>query len=239
MSYSELTIENPSLLKKFSHNKRFDIALELLTIECTDEILDFGTGDGFMLKKLLSASPHSIVGYEPMEIQYKQLEEFVGKYGIDSVAIIGDLGCIETRRFDKVCCLEVLEHLTDDNQILVLNSIKRLLKNGGSVVVSVPIEVGLSGLLKNSARYIIRQAHPNASFRNIFKSFLGLKVDRGQEAYISSHIGFDYSDLEKLIISVGYEIKKKHFSPFKGLKSFINSQVFFVLELKAKSLVQG
>ena len=230
MSYSELTIENPSLLKRFSHTKRFDIALELLAVERNDEILDYGTGDGFMLKKLLSANPQSVVGYEPMESQYKQLEEFISKQGIDNVAIIGDLSCIETSRFDKICCLEVLEHLTEDNQILVLTSIKCLLKNGGRAVVSVPIEVGLSGLLKNIARCILRQAHPNTTFLNIFKSFLCLKIERGQEAYISSHIGFDYHDLEGLIVSVGFEIKSKHYSPLKGFRGFINSQIFFVLE---------
>lgn len=129
MSYAELTIENPSFLKRFSHAKRFDIALELLEVGCNDEILDYGTGNGFMLKKLLSANPQSIVGYEPMESQYKQLEKFVAAQGTNKVKIINDLSCIETCRFDKVCCLEVLEHLTEDNQLFVLTSIKHLLKN--------------------------------------------------------------------------------------------------------------
>ena len=235
MSYAELTIENPSLLKRFSHAKRFDVALELLDVGCNDEILDYGTGDGFMLKKLLSANPQSIVGYEPMESQYKQLEEFVGMHGINKVTIISDLSCIETRRFDKVCCLEVLEHLTEDNQIFILTSIKHLLKECGRVVVSVPIEVGLSGLLKNFARLALRQEHSNSTFLNILKSFLGRKIDRGQDGYISTHIGFNYHDLEKLIVSVGYEIKEKHFSPLKRLGGFINSQIFFVLELKANA----
>lgn len=232
MSYAKLTIESPSLLKRFSHTKRFDIAMELLSVGCNDEILDYGTGDGFMLKKLLSANPRSIVGYEPMESQYRQLENIVGKEEYGKVKIVSDLRDIEPRLFDKVCCLEVLEHLTEDNQLLVLTSIKRLLKSGGEVVVSVPIEVGLSGLLKNFARWIIRQEHENATFLNTWKSFFGHKIDRGQEAYIPTHIGFDYHDLEKLIVSVGFEIKKKHFSPLKGLNGFINSQIFFILETK-------
>ena len=50
MSYAKLTIENPSLLKRLSHTKRFNVALELLAIGRNDDVLDYGTGDGFMLR---------------------------------------------------------------------------------------------------------------------------------------------------------------------------------------------
>lgn len=232
MSYVNLTTENPSRLKRFSHQKRFDIALKLLVIEGNDDILDFGTGDGFMLNKLLSKNPRSIVGYEPIEHQYKQLKEFIDNKNVE---ITNELDNIEAKRFDKVCCLEVLEHMTENNQRLILAQIKRILKNGGRLVISVPIEIGLSGLLKNIARYYLRQAHPNATVLNIIKSFFRMKVDRGQKAYISSHVGFDYHDLENIITSSGYEIKRKCFSPLTAMRGFLNSQVFYVLELKAKS----
>lgn len=230
MSYAKLTTESPSLLKRFSHAKRFDVALELLAVEPNDEVLDYGTGDGFMLKKLLSANPRSIVGYEPMESQYEQLENMFGRQEHGKTTIATDLGCVAPRHFDKICCLEVLEHLPEHDQISALTEIKQLLKSGGVVVVSVPIEVGLSGLLKNFARWIIRQEHANATFINMWRAFFGQKIDRGQEAYITTHIGFDYRDLEKLIISEGYKVKKKRFSPLKGLNGVINSQIFFVLE---------
>lgn len=235
MSYAELTTESPSLLKRFSHSKRFDIALELLEIEGNENILDYGTGDGFMLKKLLSENPRNIVGYEPIKSQYKQLEQFVRGLRAENVNIVSDLSCIEAYRFDKICCLEVLEHLTEVNQSFVLTSIKNLLKDdGGEVVVSVPIEVGLSGLLKNIARYFLRQTHPNSTILNVIKSFFGQRIDRGDADYIPSHIGFNHKDLEKIICSVGFEIERKHFSPFRELRGLINSQVFFVLKRKVE-----
>lgn len=229
MSYAAQTVENPSLLKRFSHGRRFDIALELLNVKNNDEILDFGTGDGFMLKKLLSAKPQSIVGYEPMLTQYEQLEVFLDKHGINDVSIVADLSFIENRRFDKICCLEVLEHLQESDQLCVLNNMKNLLKKDGMVVVSVPIEIGFSGLLKNLARYALSQQSQNATLINVMKSFFGIKIDRGQESYLS-HIGFNYYDLEKIILLAGYKVKMKRFSPFKTSRGLVNSQIFFVLE---------
>lgn len=233
MSYSELTVESPSLLKRFSHSKRFEVALELLALECNDEILDYGTGDGFMLKKLLTGNPQTIVGYEPLESQYQQLKQFVDRHQLGNVTIIDDLNRIETHRFDKICCLEVLEHLTEHNQLIALRNIKSLLKRGGLLVVSVPIEVGMSALLKNVVRLLLGQEHQNATILNIAKSCFGLKIGRGREAYICSHVGFDYHDLEKVLVSEGYRIKRRRFSPLKGLGGFVNSQIFYVLEAEA------
>lgn len=230
MSYAELTVENPSWLKRFSHTRRFDFALALLAVNDTDDVLDYGTGDGFMLRKVLSANPQHVVGYEPIETQYKQLVDAIDKLDARNVSLINELGSIENRCFSKICCLEVLEHLTEENQRALLASIRKLLRAGGVVVISVPIEIGLSGLIKNIVRFLLGQLHPNTTLPNVLKSFLGWKIDRGDEDYISSHIGFDYRELEKTICASGFKIKEKRFSPFDRLGAFTNSQVFFVLE---------
>jgi len=153
----------------------------------------------------------------------------------DRVDITDDLNRFDSQEFDKVCCLEVLEHLTEENQRNVLCTISYVLNDHGFAVISVPIEIGVSGLLKNFARWILRQQHRNATAVNILKSFLGLKIDRGNQPFILSHIGFDYRDLEKVFASVGFEIKNKVYSPLKGFGGFFNSQVFFVLEKTERS----
>lgn len=230
--YADQTIKNRSFLKRFSHSRRFELALRLLAVARNDKVLDYGTGDGYMLIQMLLAhpQPQRIVGYEPLENSYQELQQAISKMSTDRVEITDDLNRFDPQEFDKVCCLEVLEHLTEENQRNVLCTISHLLNDQGSAVVSVPIEIGMAGLLKNFARWILRQQHPNATAVNILKSFLGLRIDRGNQPFIRSHIGFDYRALEKLFASVGFEIKNKLYSPLKGFGSFCNSQVFFVLE---------
>lgn len=229
--YADLTIKNSSTIKRFSHFRRFKLALELLDVNSNDKILDFGTGDGFMLIQMLAQNPHPklIVGYEPLESQYKQLQETIKEISTERVVIAGDLNNIDHLFFDKICCLEVLEHLTAENQFNVLCNIRNILNDNGFVIVSVPLEIGLSGLMKNIARLLLRQRHPNSSVVNILKSFFCLRIDRGNQPYISTHIGFDYRNLEKLFFSSGFTVIKKLYSPLSACGAFCNSQVFYIL----------
>lgn len=230
MSYAALTTENTSLLKRFSHKKRFDIAIKLLEVQCCDEILDYGTGDGFFVKKLYGLNPKYIVGYEPIDEQYEQLEKLTSELGSHRFLTAKDISAIGDKKFDKVSCLEVLEHLTEEGQTNVLENVRNFLKPDGTFVVSVPIEIGFSGLIKNLIRYLLRQSHGGSSFSNVIRSLFGLKIKRGMGPYISSHVGFDYRELVGLFSKSGFQVKKRCFSPFELLGP-LNSQVFFVLKL--------
>ena len=237
--YADLTTDSPSSLKRFSHSRRFNMALKLLAVKGDDKVLDYGTGNGFMIMQLLPLNPQLIVGYEPMEKIYQELQDVIRPISAGRVAITNDLSRLQAQKFDKICCLEVLEHLPNDHQCAVLASIRHFLNDQGIAVVSVPIETGWSGLLKNLARLILRQQHVNTTAVNILKSFLGLKIERGSRPFISSHIGFNYRDLEKLFSVAGFNIKTKRFSPLKGLGGFLNSQVIYVLAKNRRDQVSN
>lgn len=240
MSYEELTVKNRSLLKRFSHTKRFELAIKLLCIRNDDRILDYGTGDGFMLEKMLAKKPASITGYEPMEKQYRELKDRVGKarQGKDSnstsVIIINTLDQINSAEYTKLCCLEVLEHMTPDNRVKILEEIHSLIRqNDGLVVISVPIEVGLSGFAKNIARFMLRQSHYGITVANLFKSLVYMNIDRPKDDFISSHVGFNYHHLEAEIFTSGFVIKRRLSSPLPLLGGVLNSQMFYVLECQS------
>ena len=57
-----------------------------------------------------------------------------------------------------------------------------------------------------------------------------MHFDRGDDSFISSHIGFYYHDLEGLLVSSKLEVKNRVFSPMPFLGGLLNSQVFFVVE---------
>ncbi len=228
--YADLTTQNKSWLKRFSHGSRFRVALDLLNPNAEDQILDYGTGDGHMLSMIRSANDQcKIVGYEPVPYMFKELSEKLESSENKSVELFHSLNGY-AGNFNKICCLEVLEHLSEESQKREIRNMVNLLSDDGKLILSVPIEVGLSSLLKNIARIILKQTHRNTSLRTLAYSVLGIHFDRGHETYISSHMGFYYQDLENLISSLGLTIRSKKFSPVPMLGGVINSQVFFVLE---------
>jgi tRNA G46 methylase TrmB len=72
--YKNLTVENSSWLKRFSHKTRYEVAINVLDINVKDNYLDYGTGDGFLLLKINDKHPDiKITGFEPVESQFNEL----------------------------------------------------------------------------------------------------------------------------------------------------------------------
>ena len=226
--YKDLTTDNRSVIKKFAHNKRFEIALKILKLNSSDKILDYGTGDGLMLQMIKKTNPNCYVaGYEPVKSMFIELSKNSDSENIKLFNQLNDISF----QFDKIYCLEVLEHFASKNLRIELNNIKNCLKPNGMVIISVPIEGGISGLLKNIARVLIRQTHEKTTLTNIVRSLFYLPINRVNAKYLHSHIGFYYQTLEKELKSSNFTIIHKSFSPFPKLKGWINSQVFYILRI--------
>jgi len=224
--YSNLTVKNPSFFKRFSHNKRFEKALNLVELSYKSSVLDFGTGDGYFLNLLNQNKDVKITGYEPIRDMFEQLEETVSD---KEIALINNLE-ESKERFHVIYCLEVLEHFREEYQLKRIREIKGKLDKKGKIVISVPIEVGFASLLKNIVRISISQVEKDTNFRNIIKALFYKKVERYEQAnYIYTHIGFNYKKLEELFKLEELTIIKKVYSPISFLGT-LNTQVFYVLE---------
>ena len=176
MDYAKMTVASPSFVKRLSHCGRFRLGTELLDVSDGDVVLDYGTGNGYMLKMIEALGRKAeLYGYEPEPEMYRQLTKDLDGSCIKSVA---DLASLDGMRFSKVCCCEVLEHLEPDGRRSALKDIHRLLNPDGMALVTVPIESGLSSLLKNIMRLVIGQAHPNTTTRNVVKSVFGMPIER-------------------------------------------------------------
>lgn len=221
--YSNLTINSKSFITRFSHNARFDLSVKLIDPQPIDRILDFGTCDGYVLKKIREVSPNcKLTGYEPM--MYDELKNNINDVDIEIINILHD------SKYNKICCFEVLEHLVGDNQKKALEDMISHLEEGGKLIISVPIEIGIASFFKNIIRLAIGHIHDNTNIKTIIRSLFGLKIERGDSSYVGSHIGFDYRELEKLLLSYNLKTVKKVYSPIRWLGP-INSQVFYVLSL--------
>lgn len=129
------------------------------------------------------------------------------------------------RSFNVVCCLETLEHV--EEEALAVGELKRILKDDGTLIVSVPIEMGLTVLLKQSVAKICFGGYRGAyTWKELWNAFLG-RLDRVPRPSISLHKGYDYRPTVAEI--------RKHFAslrmtglPFKPLGRFLNTQILLV-----------
>ena len=229
MDFGGYTINSSSAIKRFSHSSRLNKAVRLLGPTEGDRIVDYGTGDGVLLIFLNRFEPRArLCGFEmahreEAERNTRSIDAVEGIYGsVDQVAAF---------RPNKIACLEVLEHLRPEVQASILADFRRLVGDDGRVLISVPIEIGPPSLFKNVIRWAIDQPHRGMNRRNVFLSLLGMtsRIERDDEDYNPSHIGFDYRELARLICDSGFRIRRSY-SPFPPLGPWFNTQVFFVLQ---------
>jgi len=102
-------------------------------------VLDYGCGPGVLVRKLLRRGS-SVQGLEFSRAAVKTLNRtfeaeprWLGAVAVDSLpAPLAD------ESFDLIFCIEVIEHLSDDWLDETLREIHRLLRPGGSVVITTP-----------------------------------------------------------------------------------------------------
>lgn len=222
--YDEMTIRGKSWIKRFAHNKRFELGAQLCA--GSNSVLDYGTGSGHFLKVLAEKIPEAtLTGFEPLPEMCIAAQEEAKPF--KTITIVNDLhGLAE---FDCVTCFEVFEHLTEEEQIKTLRACKQKCGAGGKLIISVPIETGIAGLMKNLVRWMINQRHAT-KFTDVIKSFLGMRVERTVErGYIYSHLGFRFKDFEKVLEKENFKVTRRLTSPFGFLGPFANSQMFYVV----------
>jgi 2-polyprenyl-3-methyl-5-hydroxy-6-metoxy-1,4-benzoquinol methylase len=209
-----------------------EIARQLIKYYKPESILDYGSGDGaiFLTEDFKYDSASQICLYEPLlhtELK-KQLSRIENSEKFEVTVILPN------QKFDMVTCFEVLEHFQEKNLLNRLYEIRQLMKSSSILIISVPIETGISGFLKNCLRALLGQQHPNSSIFNVIKSLFGMPIRRMDQngGYIDSHIGFNHNLLENEILNFGFKISEVQYSPSNlSILRFLSSQKFFVCKL--------
>ncbi len=230
--YSTQTLDNPSWIKRFSHRARFQQALHLVSPGEGEHILDYGAGDGSLTLMLARDYPQAIYSlFEPTEELREQAKKQLQANNLE-ITVFSDYHCFEDHSFEAIVCQEVLEHLPDDIQAEALDQFQRLLASNGRLVISVPVEIGLSALFKNLVRLAVGQMHESSSLMNFIRATTGNSdnIPRvSRNGYIDSHLGFDYRNLERELRQRGWKIQQRIFSPIPWARGLFNSQVFYLL----------
>lgn len=235
--YSSYTHGDSFAPKRWAHQRRFDDALKLVASRKPASLLDYGCGDGFLLKLARERWPVArLVGYDPlpnMAAQARQL--LVGT----SINIVEQLNEVTPETFSVVTCLETCEHLVPEELERVLTDIERLLDSQGLAIFSVPVELGPVSLVKNIYRALRRKKYENLTLANVLSATFGraptqfVNMALGHP-YIFSHIGFDHRKFQRQLEN-HFMVVRIVATPWPGLGAWLNPTVNFVVQLKQQS----
>lgn len=236
MAYSDITIHDHNPIKRWLQRRRFSDALKVLRgVKFGDRlrILDFGAGDGELVRQMTSIASIEASIFEPNPSMIAEAREKLAD--LDSIVFTESLDSVESEVFDYVFCLEVFEHLPEKEIAEAITEIHRLLKLDGIAVIGVPHELFLPALLKGLFRMCRRYGDFDARPTNILAAFCGhpplqrpiAEISPGVSYYFH-HLGFDYRILERML-QERLQLTEKWFSPFPILGEVLNSEVYLLL----------
>ncbi len=163
--------------------ERVEVASRL--VEKCDRLLDVGCGDG-VIQHFLGNRVGRIYGVDSS----KEMLKIAAKRGLNVKLVDLDVKRLpfNSNFFDVVTCLDVIEHVRDPKALLV--KMNRVLKRGGNLIIATP-NIRFSNHLYE---LIIKGRFP--------------KTSTDTSLYDGGHLHFfTYTDLVKLLESVGFFIK--------------------------------
>jgi len=130
---------------------RVRTALKFLP-ETANKILDVGAGYGFIEELIRSSNKKmSVYGIDISPLGIKILKDkFNGKFKVGDIRKIP----YSNNSFDAVFALEVLEHISPNDTFLAFQELRRTLRPGGTLIVSVPTNEIITDFSKNPSGHL-------------------------------------------------------------------------------------
>lgn len=236
MSYADITINDKSRIKSWLHKKRYAQALYALKevpFNLNGSILDFGGGSGEFCKYLLKALPDSTpVLYEPTPSLRQEASVNLQKYR--QVKIIAELGDSPFPVYDVIFCMEVFEHIVEEQYKVLFKQFLGLMDKNSLLVVSVPVEVYIPALAKGIFRMSRRYGSFDAKLKNVLKCTFGKPPairPRGEIEnslpYYYDHLGFDYRVFENELKKY-FAITGSYGGPLAYMPACINFEKYYL-----------
>lgn len=227
-----------SALVAFSHRSRFTTARRLVTPYAGSRLLDYGCGDGTFLSQVADLFP-TAVGTDRSPVQIEGCTRRLGSLASLRFLHTSELaGDEHAGRFDLATCMETLEHCTEPALEEVLFNLRRLVKPGGILVISVPIETGPTLLLKQAARRVLgwrkvgeyEFTEPYTPLELLKMTFAGpaTRIERPLYHGVEHpHKGFNWRRLDARLRQL-FAVESLAFSPFSWSRGLASSQAWFI-----------
>ena len=227
-----------ALVHRARRNKIFEI-FSKIKIAPEGKLADFGCSNGYLVsllkRKFFDVKKWKFFGFDFSEELLGQARD----RKLPDVEFhhfnLNEINDAWNDRFDVIVSFETLEHVA--NYRIALSNLYNTCKKGGRIIISVPNEVGLPGLLKYIGRKLTR-LNPHGNFfknQSEWKYFWYLICNKPIEDFRKStahgygpHLGFNWRTFEKYLYG-NYIENKKCKLPFKS-SSFLQFNFIYVLE---------
>ncbi|MDD3803831.1 MAG: class I SAM-dependent methyltransferase [bacterium] len=173
-------------------------------------IADFGCSNGYILRemkdKILTEKRWSFYGFDK-NTQLLELAREKCEKNMEFCSFDLNSGENINQKFDIVCCFETIEHVGDWEN--ALKSLVNCSKDNGLIVITVPNENGMQGLVKFISRYLVRK-NPYGEFFDSSMSAFNYLTRLLRDESISDfrvpadgygpHLGFEWKKLYRFIV---------------------------------------
>jgi SAM-dependent methyltransferase len=237
MDYSDRLLNHGTFFTRLAHRSRLHTLFGLLDDRSYARALDLGCADGWLLDQLARAGRvTSGLGIDALPACIDMARRrFEGRANFEFITPdqTATLGRAEV---DLLICTETLEHV-DDAEGEIAN-LARWGKPNARLVVSVPIEVGPSLIVKQVGRYVANRAgaygYEGYAWSELASAGLLWNADSFESSHRHSkptggkgHKGFDFRRVKGALERIG-RIEKTLFTPFPFLGAALNSTAFYV-----------
>lgn len=137
-SYQYDAFYNGHRMQRFWHYTRLQESETALHIIPADIILDIGCGSGLLASFIASKNDVTVLGTDANK---SAIDFCKSAYQFNNLSFeekTTDEISFEENSFNKVALLEVIEHITNEQAVKLLENIQHILKPGGLLVVSTP-----------------------------------------------------------------------------------------------------
>jgi SAM-dependent methyltransferase len=223
----------------WSHGSRFKFGLRLVG-QGVPKLLDYGCGDGTFLAM---CQPHvqEAWGADLAADQIIDCRKRFASFANLHFCTIAELDASHNAAYPIITCMETLEHCTAPVVEVVLRDLARLVARDGRVIISVPIEIGPTFLLKAIIRKIAAwrglsdyRYYESYTFRDSMRMIFARQSTTFErpvygESNVTwhSHYGFNWRAMRQKVGEY-FSVERTRFSPLGFLGGWFSSQAWFV-----------
>ena len=215
--YARRIFQGGTRLTRWSHHRRSRVAGRILHGRKFERVADLGGADGWFLRSLVD---RGVAGGGVVIDVDADLLAAGRQSAVDQPSIefeLGGPGTFESHRgaFDLAVCMETLEHVSDPEATLA--EVISLVRPGGEVLVTVPVEVGPALLGKQAGRWVANRGgaygYGRYEWRELVRAGVLWDTDGIDRMNLNSHKGFDYRRVQRALSGV-VDIRRTVWSPF-------------------------
>lgn len=232
----------------WNHRRRFQFGRQLVKPYAGRMLLDYGCGDGTFLD-LVHDLFSEAVGADVNSRQTADCaREYADRKGLSFVLTDELTDDRHTGAYGIIVCMEVLEHCLEEQRKTVLADMRRLLAEDGVLIISVPIEIGPSLIVKQFCRHLAgwrglggyqwTEGYRIDEFWKMVFAGAHSRIERpvhrldltpDRPSIFHGHKGFNWRAFQAELKD--FVIMRRCFTPLVWLGGCFNSQVWFVCKL--------